>query len=150
MLAYSQSVGCKPSPGDLRDRLQDNGPSSSTSLESLPSPAEVARLVCAVFARSVSNGENDALFVVLEFVRPSLQSMFNFAVAEPGLGLLCPWDSPGKNTELGCHALLQEIVSTQGLNLGLPLCRQILYFLSHHHFVILSCTQLTSMNIHFL
>ena len=88
MLAYSQSVGCKPSPGDLRDRLQDNGPSSSTSLESLPSPAEVARLVCAVFARSVSNGENDALFVVLEFVRPSLQSVFNFSVAQPVLGLL--------------------------------------------------------------
>ena len=21
--------------------------------------------------------------------------------------LLCPWDSPGKNTEVGCHALLQ-------------------------------------------
>ena len=119
MLAYSQSVGCKPSPGDLRDRLQDNGPSSSTSLESLPSPAEVARLVCAVFARSVSNGENDALFVVLEFVRPSLQSMFNFAVAEPGLGLLCPWDSPGKNTGVGCHFLLQGIFPAQGSNLHL-------------------------------
>ena len=23
--------------------------------------------------------------------------------------LLCPWDSPGKNTEVGCHTLLQEI-----------------------------------------
>ena len=21
--------------------------------------------------------------------------------------LLCPWDSPGKNTEVGCHFLLQ-------------------------------------------
>ena len=21
--------------------------------------------------------------------------------------LLCPWDSPGKNTEVGCHVLLQ-------------------------------------------
>ena len=119
MLAYSQSVGCKPSPGDLRDRLQDNGPSSSTSLESLPSPAEVARLACAVFVRSVGDCGKQCS-VILKFVRPSLQSMFNFAVAEPGLGLLCPWDSPGKNTELGCHALLQEIVSTQGLNLGLP------------------------------
>ena len=26
--------------------------------------------------------------------------------------LLCPWDSPGKNTGVGCHALLQEIFST--------------------------------------
>ena len=31
--------------------------------------------------------------------------------------LLCPWDSPGKNIGMGCHALLQGIFSTQGLNL---------------------------------
>ena len=30
--------------------------------------------------------------------------------------LLCPWDSPGKNTGAGCHALLQEIFLTQGSN----------------------------------
>ena len=30
-----------------------------------------------------------------------------------------------------CHALLQEIFPTQGLNPGLPHCRQILYHLSH-------------------
>ena len=23
--------------------------------------------------------------------------------------LLCPWDSPGKNTGVGCHALLQDV-----------------------------------------
>ena len=28
--------------------------------------------------------------------------------------LLCPWDSPGKNTGVGCCALLQEIFPTQG------------------------------------
>jgi len=27
--------------------------------------------------------------------------------------LLCPWDSPGKNTGVGSHALLQEIFLTQ-------------------------------------
>ena len=40
-------------------------------------------------------------------------------------------DSPGKNTGVGCHALLQRILPTQGLNLGLPHCRQILYYLNH-------------------
>ena len=30
--------------------------------------------------------------------------------------LLCSWDSPSKNTGMGCHALFQGIVSTQGLN----------------------------------
>ena len=29
--------------------------------------------------------------------------------------LLCPWDSPGKNTGVGCHALLQGLFLTQGL-----------------------------------
>ena len=31
--------------------------------------------------------------------------------------LLCPWDSLGKNTRMSCHALLQGIFPTQGLNL---------------------------------
>ena len=30
--------------------------------------------------------------------------------------LLCPWDSPGKNTGVGYHALLQGIFPTQGSN----------------------------------
>ena len=46
--------------------------------------------------------------------------------------LLCPWDSPGKNTGLWCHFLLQGIFSTQVSNLhllqwqadSLPLSRQ--------------------------
>ena len=32
-----------------------------------------------------------------------------------------PWDSPGKNTEVGCHYLLQGIFLTQELNLHLLL-----------------------------
>ena len=40
-------------------------------------------------------------------------------------------DSPGKDTGVGCHALLQGIFPTQGSNPRLPLCRQILYPLSH-------------------
>ena len=30
--------------------------------------------------------------------------------------LLCPWDSPGRNTGVGCHFLLQGIFPIQGLN----------------------------------
>ena len=29
---------------------------------------------------------------------------------------LCPWDSPGKNTGVGCHFLLKRIFPSQGLN----------------------------------
>ena len=43
------------------------------------------------------------------------------------------WDSPGKNAGVDCHALLQGIFPTWGLNPHLPLlhCRWILYPLSH-------------------
>ena len=44
--------------------------------------------------------------------------------------LLCPWDFPGKNTGVGCHALLQGIYLIQGSNpqlLYLPYCIWILY-----------------------
>jgi len=39
--------------------------------------------------------------------------------------LLCPWNSPGKNTWVGSHSLLQ------GLNPVLLHCRWILYYPSH-------------------
>ena len=40
-------------------------------------------------------------------------------------------DSPGKYTEVDCHALLQGIFPTQGSNPALPHCRWILDSLSH-------------------
>ena len=40
-------------------------------------------------------------------------------------------DSPGKNTRVDCHALLQGIFPTQGSNPGLPHCRWSLYHLNH-------------------
>ena len=39
-------------------------------------------------------------------------------------------NSPGKNTGMSCHALLQGNFPIQGSNPGLPHCRQILYYLS--------------------
>ena len=39
--------------------------------------------------------------------------------------------SPGKNTGVGCHVLVQEIFPTQGLNPGLPHCMTILYCQSY-------------------
>ena len=42
-----------------------------------------------------------------------------------------PGDSPGKNTGVVCHALLQEIFPNQELNPGLLHCRWILCHLSH-------------------
>ena len=45
--------------------------------------------------------------------------------------LVCPWDSPGKDIRVGCHALLQEIFLTQGSNphllMSTCLGRRVLY-----------------------
>ena len=46
--------------------------------------------------------------------------------------LLCLWNSPGTNTRMGSHSLLQRIFLTQGSNPALLHCGQILYYLSHH------------------
>ena len=45
--------------------------------------------------------------------------------------LLCPWDSPSKNTGVDFHALLQEIFLTQGSKPTSPVWGWILYPLSH-------------------
>ena len=34
--------------------------------------------------------------------------------------LLCPWDSPGKNTGVGCHFLLQGDLPNPGIEPGSP------------------------------
>ena len=44
---------------------------------------------------------------------------------------LCPWNSPGNNSGLGCYSLIQGIFLTQGSNPGLLDWSQILYPLSH-------------------
>ena len=41
------------------------------------------------------------------------------------------WDSPGKNTGMDCHSLLQRIFPTQGSTPGLQHCSQILYHMRH-------------------
>ena len=46
---------------------------------------------------------------------------------------------PSKNTGVGCHPLLQGIFLTQGSNLGLLHCRQILYSLNHQGWPLDSC-----------
>ena len=45
--------------------------------------------------------------------------------------LLCPWDSPGKNTGVGYHILLQGIFLTQGSNPSFLCLWEALKELSH-------------------
>ena len=59
--------------------------------------------------------------------------------------LLCLWDSPGKNTGVGSHSLLQAIFPTQGSNPSLLHSRQMLYHLSHQGSQIVSSVQFSSV-----
>ena len=44
--------------------------------------------------------------------------------------LFYPWNSPGKNTGVGNHSLLQGFFLTQGSNPGLLHCRWTFFFLT--------------------
>ena len=70
---------------------------------------------------------------MLCLVAQSCLTLFNpMDGSPPGYSFSVHGDSPGRNTGEGCHALLQRIFPTQGLNPDLPHCRQFLYCLSHH------------------
>ena len=62
--------------------------------------------------------------------------------------LLCPWDSLSKITGVGSHSFFQGIFQTQGQNLGLMHCRQILYHLSQQE--LLLCPSPEEQYRHFL
>ena len=48
-------------------------------------------------------------------------------------------DSPGKNTRVGCHTILQEIFPTQGLNPRLLHWRKILYRANREAHFLVTC-----------
>ena len=76
-----------------------------------------------------------SFFIVLELAWNCMQAcsvttVMSYSSRPYGLQsfrLLCPCDSLGKNTGMGCHAFLQRIFPTQGSTLHLPHCRQTFY-----------------------
>ena len=80
---------------------------------------------CKVCSQPLTSGVCLSTFCAMQY------SLTQFCMtlsdcSSPGSSVL--GDSPGKNTGVGCHAL---IFPTQGLNPGLLHCRQILSCLSH-------------------
>ena len=65
------------------------------------------------------------IYAVLCLVAQSCPTLCDRVVCSPP-GSSVHEGSPGKNTGVGCHALLQRNFPTQGSNLGLLHCRQIL------------------------
>ena len=81
--------------------------------------------ICSLYIQRTS------ICIQSEWVK-SLSRVWLFATPwTVAIRLLCPWNSPGKNTGVACHSLLQGIFLTQGSNQGLSHCRQILHHLSH-------------------
>ena len=58
---------------------------------------------------------------------PHNKSLFSHVRLCSAPGSSVHGDSPGQNTGVGCHLLLQKIYPTQGFNRGLLHCRWILY-----------------------
>ena len=117
-------------PAPARDRGTDTqdtckgttlrSDSCETAHQAMPSPAfwvPCGEAVLTLWFRGpLSDISKVSCSVVSDSLRPGLQPA----------RLLCPRDSPGKNTGVGCHFLLQEVFLTQGLNLSFLLGRQIL------------------------
>ena len=115
---------------------------------------------------TVSN--DDALLVVHHFFRQkNLVVTHTFVVQsfshaptllqphrlQPTRRILCPWDSPGKNTGVGCHFLLQGIFPDPGIqNPCLLLGRWIFFFffllLSHQGILTYTCDSLKCIALH--
>ena len=95
-----------------------------------PSPPKVSLSLCCgscLFAVKTCNRSPtpltwfqvpDSLPFVCCFFTKSYPTLFRLHGLQP-IRLLCPWDSPGKNTGVGCHFLLHGIFPTQRTNLRL-------------------------------
>ena len=117
---WTRSRGKAPCPGKPLPRKESCGRSmQGHSTVSLPN--------CIAPSVTSSSASPPHLLVV--------QSLGCFRLLQPhrleSTKLLCSWDFPGKTTGMGCHFLLQEIFQTQGSNMGLLHCRQILYHLNY-------------------
>ena len=62
----------------------------------------------------------ELLCILIVVVAACVLSCVGFFLTPQTTRLLCPWDYPGKNTEVICHFLLQGIFLTQESNPGSP------------------------------
>ena len=76
------------------------------------SPAVAGRYLAPGAPREVSQASFTS---VCSQLLQSCPTLYDPMVCSPP-GYLCPWDSSGKKTGVGCHFLLQGIFPSQGLN----------------------------------
>ena len=133
---------CTPNSGG-----QSLIPGQGTRFHILHSQVNIVRVVCNIIKKMHTTWfllcgcwlcegvmRSFRCFCVLCIWPYVLHSVVSDSLWPPDYSLPGPsvyWDSPGRNTEVGCHALLRGIFPSQGSNQELPRCRQILYHLSH-------------------
>ena len=85
-----------------------------------PSPSFSVLLLCSSFFFPSSSSHLEVIhsfLVLLSSLGTCILSLFiHVWLCETLARLLCPWDSPGKNTGVDFLALLQGILPTQGSN----------------------------------
>ena len=125
-----------PSPGDLPNpRIEPRSPAfQADALTSKPQFLHISWQIISISSISILK----ILSFCINIVNWSLTKEQKWKWKSLGHVRLfgIPWiysssNSPGQNTGVGNHSFLQEIFPTQGSNLGLPHCRQILYKLSY-------------------
>ena len=100
----------------------------ASTREGVQSTIRAPSHLCLVSSGRLASSQ--VTFAMLCLVTQSCRTLFDLMdYSLPGTSV--HGDSPWKNIEIGCHALLQEIFPTQGSNPCLPHCRWILYHLSH-------------------
>ena len=117
-------LGCKrePSPQDGHRRMDSSGVEHSLCLHHLYStlmaPRACSRLQALgrAFSRYQRNPHPQASFSLLHLLCVQLSEVSNSVWPHGPTRLLCPWDSPGKNTGVGCLSLLQGIFLNHGPN----------------------------------
>ena len=92
-------------------------------------------------ASLISHGQEQDMLTILTEICPLINLALisdtrentdeSVLVAQLCLTPCDPMNPPGKNTGVGCHALLQGVFPTQESNPGLLHCRWILYHVSH-------------------
>ena len=106
-------VGCSPwgrKESETTERLQFHF-SLSCIREGNGNP-----LQCSCLENPTDGGAWWASICGVAQSRTRLKQLSSSSSSSSSSRLLCPWDSPGKNTGMCCHALLQGIFPTQGPN----------------------------------
>ena len=105
-----------------RQRNRGKGRSRAVSLPSLPSPLGLHwsfHVFSSTLASPGSLSSWRTSSPLNDWRLLFTRSVVSDSLRPRGLwpaSLLCPGNSPGKNPGVGCHALLQEVFPTQGLN----------------------------------